>query len=138
MKVLDLSMWVVLGGAGIGGYGCDVFVGGHPQYGPPVYVEQQPQYVEPQPQYIFVQQAPPPIIVERRPPPPSGVHVWVDGYWNWSNQRYSWEAGRYTLPPQQGAVWVAPRYEKDTRGQRYTPGQWKKQDQKNGHGKDRH
>jgi hypothetical protein len=113
-----------------------VYVTEHPQP-ETVYVQQQPVYVEQEPQYIIVQQAPPPIIVERRPPAPSGAYVWIDGYWNWDNQRYSWQAGRYVLPPQQDVVWVAPRYEHDARGYRYAPGHWKKQNPGNGRGRGR-
>ena len=94
---------------------------------PPQYVAPQPQYVEPQPQYVVVQQAPPPLIYENRPPPPPGNVVWIDGYWNWDNQRYTWQVGRYAAPPQAGVVWMAPRYEYDARGGRYTPGQWSHQ-----------
>jgi hypothetical protein len=148
MNVLKTAIGVAIGAWGMGMSGCDVFVTGHehrearyeqPQ---PVYVQQQPQYVQPQPQYVeqqpqyvVVEQAPPAVIVEQRPPPPSGLHVWIDGSWAWSNQRYSWQAGRYEVPPQQGAVWIAPRYERDTHGYRYTPGQWKKQ---NGHNEQSH
>lgn len=83
----------------------------------------------PQQQQAAEQQAPPPLIVEVQPAPPSVGDVWVAGYWNWSNQRYSWEAGRYVVPPQPDAVWVAPRYDSDAHGNRYTPGQWTKQNQ---------
>ncbi len=154
MKVLKASLWVAIGVVGLGLVGCDVqvsnrhhhddgyaYVQPQPQYAQPqpVYVQPQPQYVEPQPQYVIVQQAPPPIIVETRPPQPSGLSVWIGGSWNWSNQRYNWQAGRYATPPEQGAIWIAPRYERDTH--RYTQGQWQKQQHNNnGHnqGHDNH
>jgi hypothetical protein len=75
--------------------------------------------------------------IERRPAAPSAAYIWIDGYWNWDNQRYSWEAGRYVLPPQADVVWVAPRYDHDAQGYRYTPGTWSKQSQGSGRGRGR-
>jgi len=131
MKSWRTGMWMVLSAAVMGVAGCDIFVTGHDhREARGEYL--QPQYVEAQPQYVVVQEAPPALIVETRPPPPSGLHVWIDGSWNWSNQRYNWQAGHYALPPQRGAVWVAPRYERDSHGYRYTAGQWTNQDRGNG------
>ena len=139
MKILQTSMWLAISVTGLGLMGCDVTLGGRERH-ETVYVERQPQYVQPQtvyvepePQYVVVQQAPPEIIVERRPAPPSGLHVWIDGSWAWSNNRYSWQAGRYELPPQQDAVWVSASYVRDGNNYRYTPGQWKKPHPDNGH-----
>jgi hypothetical protein len=149
MRILKIGIGVAIGGWGTALCGCDVLLSdrGHRQYAQPEYVEQQPQYVQPQPQYVdpqpqyvIVQQAPPPVIVESQPPPPPGFQVWIGGSWDWTGQRYNWRPGRYERPPQQDAVWIAPRYERDVHGYRYTPGQWKKQ---NGHhdqnqGRDNH
>jgi len=146
MQLSKTILWMSLSVATLGILGCDlaltersrperVYVQEQPRYvqpqpvyaePQPVYAQPQPVYVEPEPQYIIVQQAPPPIIVERRPAPPSSAHIWIEGSWNWNNSRYVWVAGRYEVPPQADAVWVAPRYESDARGYRYTPGQWKK------------
>jgi hypothetical protein len=81
-----------------------------------------------------VQQAPPPMIVERRPPPPSMDYVWIDGYWQWGGREYQWVGGHYVQPPEPNVIWVAPRYDHDAHGYRYSPGQWRKQEQGNGHG----
>jgi hypothetical protein len=86
------------------------------------------QAADQQPQGVVVQQAPPPLIVEVQPPAPSASVVWVGGYWNWDNQKYNWQAGHYSAPPQADVVWVAPRYDPDPHGVRYTPGQWSKKD----------
>jgi hypothetical protein len=155
MKILNTLLWTSVGIAALGVLGCDVFMGGRaredrvyvqpqPQYvQQPVYVQQQPQYapqpvyVEQQPQYVIVQQAPPPIRVERRPSAPSAAHIWIDGYWNWDSQRYSWVGGRYELPPQPGALWVAARYDSDAKGYRYTPGRWANQNRGNDRGRGR-
>ena len=136
MTAFKTVAWMTLSVAVLGTAGCDIFLGGRPRE-ERVVVQQQPQYVEPQPQYVIVQEAPPPMMVERRPPPPSAGYLWIDGYWNWDNQRYSWQAGRYVVPPQADVVWVAPRYDRDARGYRYSPGQWKKKNQSNDRGHDR-
>ena len=104
--------------------GCTLFVRDRPPR-ETVYVD-QPAYAE-QPQYVIVREAPPPIIVEHRPPPPGPGHIWIDGYWNWSGQRYAWQGGHYAVPPRERAVWVAPRYERHEQGYRYTPGQWREE-----------
>lgn len=111
--------------------GCDVFLGGSQSRREPAYEESEPRYVKQQPQYVVVPQAPPPVIVERRPAPPSEAYVWIDGYWNWDNTRYTWQRGRYVVPPDRDAVWVAPRYDRDTHGYRYSPGQWARQNRGN-------
>ena len=150
MKIRKTALFTSLGALALAVVGCDVFLGGRareepvyvqerPQYvqQQPQYVQQQPVYVEQQPQYVIVQQAPPPVRIERRPAPPSGNVVWIDGYWNWSNQSYSWVGGRYEAPPQPDAVWVAARYDNDARGYRYTPGRWAKQNPGNDRGRGR-
>ena len=126
MKVLSVVLAVSVVAASLATMGCDLYVGGRSR-GDVVYVRPQVQVVEEQPQYVMVQQAPPAMIVESQPMAPSVNHVWVAGYWNWDNQRYSWQAGRYMVPPQTDVIWVAPRYETDAHGTRYTAGQWKKQ-----------
>jgi len=132
MKFSRTMLWPSLSLAALGVAACDVFITGRPRHDP-VYVQPQPVYIEPEPQYVIVQQAPPTIIVERRPPPPSGAHIWIEGSWRFENQRYTWDAGRYALPPQSGMVWVAARYDHDSHGYRYSPGQWRKQDHNNDH-----
>ena len=48
---------------------------------------------------------------------------------------YNWNAGHYAVPPQRDTVWVAASYQRDGNKYRYTPGQWKRQHQDNGHGR---
>jgi hypothetical protein len=112
MKIQQ-AMWVSVVVAGLSLQGC--FWG---RGGAAVYVGPQ------EPEYVIVREAPPPIVVEQRPSPPSGVHIWIDGYWNW-NGRYVWERGRWAVPPHEHAVWVAPRNESHEKAYRYAPGHWK-------------
>jgi len=63
----------------------------------------------PPPPEVIVRQPPPPPREEVRIAPPSQVHVWVPGYWNWSND-WAWVPGRWERPPERRATWV--------------PGQW--------------
>jgi hypothetical protein len=126
MKVWKKVIWTSMSIAGLGALGCNLSVHNHPQ---DPQAEAQPQAqpqvgVEQQPQDVVVQEAPPALIVESQPAPPSPDYVWVGGYWNWDNQKYSWQAGRYSRPPAVGVAWVAPRY--DAGAHRYTPGRWSK------------
>jgi hypothetical protein len=134
MTMLRTMLWTVAGVSVLGALGCDLYMGGQSRH-EPVYVAQGPQYYEQQPQYVIVDQAPPPVRIERRSAPPGPNYIWIDGYWNWSNQRYSWEAGRYVVPPQPDVVWVPARYDADGRSYRYSPGTWAKQNQGNGRGR---
>jgi hypothetical protein len=128
MKLRSMSV------AAWGALGCAVFAGGCTRQ-EHIDVNQSapapaPQAADQQPEGVVVQQAPPPLIVEVQPPAPSASVVWVGGYWNWDSTRYNWQAGHYSAPPQADVVWVAPRYDPDPHGVRYTPGQWSKKGQK--------
>lgn len=53
---------------------------------------------------------PPPIRQEYRPRPPSASHVWIDGLWMWSGQRYEWRSGYWDAPaPRPSYYTPAPR-----------------------------
>jgi hypothetical protein len=76
-----------------------------------------------------------PIVVTEAPPAPRhevvGVapdekHVWVDGYWMRSNNRWMWVAGHWEVRPRTGAAWVPGHWDKnlDGRGWSWTPGHW--------------
>lgn len=43
--------------------------------------------------------APRPPPVEIIPAPPNKEAVWVDGTWDWSNDRYRWTPGAWVYPP---------------------------------------
>ena len=74
---------------------------------------------------IVVRIAPPRAIVERRPPPPSRNHVWIQGYHNWDNQRYTWVPGRWEQPPRPRARWVAHRWVRRNGGYVLVQGHWR-------------
>ena len=40
---------------------------------------------------------PPPPRIEHRPHPPGPNHMWEQGSWVWSGQRYQWRPGRWTM-----------------------------------------
>ena len=123
MKLLQTLLWASLGVAGMGLLGCDLVLWrSSPE---PVYVERG----QPQPEYVIVQEAPPPFRAERRSSRPSNEYVWVDGYWHWNGRQYVWQPGHWARPPHERAMWVAPRYERHEQGYRYTPGQWREEQQ---------
>lgn len=74
---------------------------------------------------VIVTQAPPVTQQEVVTARPSSSHVWVPGYWTWTNNRYEWMAGHWEVPPRTNAVWVAPRWERLSDGSyRFYEGYW--------------
>jgi len=39
--------------------------------------------------------------------------VWVEGYWYPVKRHYKWHDGYWTRPPYAGALWIAPRYDRE-------------------------
>ena len=127
MKILQTMVLVSTGVAGLGVMGCLSVE--RPRRTETVYVERAPEAT-----YVIVTEAPPaPRIVERRPPPPAREYVWVDGYYAWSGREYVWQAGNWAMPPRGFTLWIGPRYDREDRGYRYTPGHWQPGDHDNGH-----
>ncbi len=73
------------------------------------------------PARVVVRMPPParPQVVVRTAPSAHG-QLWIDGYWGWNGAAWDWNEGHWELPPQQGAVWIAPRVE----AQGWVPGYW--------------
>ncbi len=46
-------------------------------------------------------------IDDERPEQPSPDHVWVIGYWWWTNQTYMWVPGYWAVPPYKNYVYVS-------------------------------
>jgi len=75
-------------------------------------------------QEIVLTTGPPRPLVERLVARPSGHHVWIRGYHRWDGSAFIWESGRWELPPQEHAVWVAPRWNHRHDGYVFVAGQW--------------
>ena len=61
----------------------------------------------------------------RRPFRPSPRHVWVAEEWTPAGGTYVYHAGYWSLPPRQGAIWIAGHW-RDTRGGYvWIPGHWR-------------
>jgi WXXGXW repeat (2 copies) len=74
------------------------------------------------------------VITEEPPAPrretiglaPDPSHVWVEGYWAYSNRKWVWIPGHWELPPHPKAVWVEAHWVKNSSGRGWTwvPGEW--------------
>jgi hypothetical protein len=69
--------------------------------------------------------APPPPRVEVIGEPPSPGLVWLDGYWNWVGDRYTWEPGHWE-GHHPGHHWVAHQWVRQGDGWRMKPGHWER------------
>ena len=69
---------------------------------------------------ITIGRPPEPRVVYVQPRRPGPEFVWIEGYWYPDHKHYKWHEGYWTRPPYQGAVWMAPRYERDV----YFVGYW--------------
>ena len=75
---------------------------------------------------VEIPQGPPEPLIEVRPAPPSPVHVWVGGYYGYSNNNYVWNRGFYQVPPSGRREWNEGRYERNQRGRyTYRLGHWR-------------
>jgi hypothetical protein len=100
----------------------------YPHYHRRVYVEPAPVIVAPAPEPApgVVDAAPPPPQVEVIPVAPGPDFVWTPGYWYWEGGRYVWRGGGYARRPHEGAVWVAPSWERGRDGRwEHHPGYWR-------------
>jgi hypothetical protein len=68
---------------------------------------------------------PPAVRAEYYGAPPSSGHVWVNGNWGYSGNRYAWNQGYWARPPHRGARWVEGRWDRDGRGYRFHKGYWR-------------
>ena len=67
---------------------------------------------------------PPPPRIESYGAPRQG-HVWVGGYWGYSNRRYNWVEGNWARPPHARAGWYPGGWQSSRRGWMYRPGRWR-------------
>jgi len=75
---------------------------------------------------VVVTENPPPPQTEVIGTPPDEAHVWVSGYWTYSDNHWVWIPGHWELRPHSGATWVPGHWDKnpDSRGWIWTPGHW--------------
>ena len=73
---------------------------------------------------IIITDNPPPPRYIIPPPPPSSLHIWIQGYWQWTNNRYVWVPGHYARPPKPGAHWRPGQWVKRRGGWVWIPGYW--------------
>ena len=67
------------------------------------------------------------------PPPPREVmvvrpsprHVWIQGHYRWTGNRYVWDRGYWTVPPRDRAVWVPGRWDRRNGGHFWIQGYWR-------------
>lgn len=99
--------------------------------------EHEAVYVQ-EPGYVVAPTPPPAVIVEPRPyVAPAPDQIWIEGYWHWDRDRYTWHRGYWAAPPDRRSYWVAPRYERFEHGYRYTPGHWQRHEEHEEHEHDR-
>ena len=73
---------------------------------------------------VIATQRPPAPVREVIPPSPGRHYVWAPGYWVWEG-RWLWQAGHWTVPPRERAVWQQGRWI-ERRGEWYwQPGHWR-------------
>ncbi len=68
------------------------------------------------------------------PPPPPRIesygasrpgHVWINGYWGYSNRNYNWVDGYWGRPPRARAAWAPGGWHSTRRGWMHRPGRWR-------------
>jgi hypothetical protein len=68
---------------------------------------------------------PPAPLADPRGEAPSADAVWIDGYWQWSADKWSWVRGEWTVPPCRPAcTWVPARWTSDAHGQVFHEPYW--------------
>lgn len=72
---------------------------------------------EPLEQWVEVATPPPTVEVEEIPARPSAAHVWVDGQWAYQDvsSRWSWEQGRWCVPPPATLYYAPARVARERR-----------------------
>lgn len=56
---------------------------------------------------------------------PGPGYVWVNGYHEWSGDRYAWREGEWVRPPRPHAVWVEHRWVRRHNGYVFVRGHWR-------------
>lgn len=77
------------------------------------------------PAAVVVTEAPPPEPAELVSPSPGPEHVWVRGYWSWSERGWLWVPGRWQRA-RRGFDWVPGRWGRHVHGWTWVPGHWRR------------
>jgi hypothetical protein len=51
--------------------------------------------------------------------------VWINGYWGYRGNNYTWIAGRWERPPRSHRRWEDGRWERRGDGYRWREGRWR-------------
>jgi hypothetical protein len=67
---------------------------------------------------------PPPAPAENIGPAPAPNAVWVPGFWIYDGRSYTWNAGKWEVPPPNAHSYVAAHWAPQGSGYVYVPGAW--------------
>jgi hypothetical protein len=67
---------------------------------------------------------PPPMRHEVLPIRPGPRYVWTPGYYRADGNRYSWQSGRWVVPPRGHGRWVPGHWQNSRRGYYWVDGHW--------------
>lgn len=76
------------------------------------------------PAVVIMHDPPPSPRFEQPTPQPSPETTWIPGYWFYRDGEQQWVSGHWDTPPRVGAVWIAPRWEKQGDGYVFIQGYW--------------
>ena len=79
----------------------------------------------PPPDAVYVKTAPPAVRSEVIVTSPGPAYVWVPGSWTWGGAEYVWTGGTWQQPPRAGAHWVAPAWNRTSRGWYRVDSHWR-------------
>jgi hypothetical protein len=79
----------------------------------------------PPPDVVYVETAPPALRSEVIVTAPGPGYVWVPGSWTWGGAEYTWTGGSWQQPPRADAHWVAPAWNRTSRGWYRVDGHWR-------------
>ena len=103
MKILQAMVLMSSSVGGLGVLGCDVFVSGHPPQRAGVCGAANRADLR----HCHRGSSRPTGAWSKSRPPAQG-YVWIDGYYAWGGRQYTWEPGRWAMPPRGYTVSVAP------------------------------
>jgi hypothetical protein len=73
----------------------------------------------------YASSPPPPMRYESYERPPGAGYVWVQGYWGYRGNNYSWVPGRWERPPHGHREWESGRWEYHGNHYQWHDGRWR-------------